>query len=129
MESARDDPAVIVDVLFEDGLLFLAVRNTSARPAYRVRARFRPAIGGVRRASRLGLFRRLEFLAPGREIRAFLDTAAAYFASGRPTAFDVTVTYETSDGRRQRHVIPHDLEIYRDLPWIAREEPYGNQAR
>ena len=124
-----EDPAVVVDVLFEEGLLFLAVRNISTRPAYRVRARFRPAIGGVRRMSRLALFRRLEFLAPGREIRTFLDTAAAYFSREEPTAFEVSVTYETADGRRQRHVVPHDLEIYRDLGWVAREELYGRQAR
>lgn len=123
-----EDPAVIVDVVFEEGLLFLAVRNLSTRPAYRVRARFRPALGGVRRASRLALFRRLEFLAPGREIRTFLDTAAAWFARGEPTAIDVTVAYETSDGRRHRHVVPHDLEIYRDLAWVAREEAHGRPA-
>ena len=124
-----DEPLVIVDVLFEDGLLFLAVRNISTRPAYHVRARFRPSPGGIRRASRLALFRRLAFLGPGREIRALLDSAAGYFARDEPTAFEVTVTYETADGRRHRHVVPHDLEIYRDLPWVAREEPYGSQAR
>jgi hypothetical protein len=120
---------VIVDVVFEQGLLFLVVQNISGRPAYRVRARFRPAIGGVRRVSRLALFRRLEFLAPGREIRTLFDSAAAYFSRDEPTAFEVSVTYETADGRSHRHVIPHDLEIYRDLAWVAREEPHGRQAR
>jgi hypothetical protein len=122
------DPGVVVDVVFEEGLLFLAVRNISSRPAYRVRARFRPAIGGVRRVSRLALFRRLEFLAPGREIRTLLDSAARYFGRDEPGAFQVTVTYETADGRRHRHVVPHDLEIYRDLAWVAREEIHGSRA-
>ena len=124
----HEDPAVVVDVAFEGGLLFLAVRNISTRPAYRVRARFRPAIGGVRRVSSLALFRRLEFLAPGREIRTLLDSAAHYFAREEPTRFDVTVTYETADGRRHRHVVPHDLEIYRDLAWVAGEEAHGRPA-
>ena len=83
-----DEPLVIVDVLFEDGLLFLAVRNISSRPAYHVQARFRPSPGGIRRASRLALFRRLAFLGPGREIRALLDSAAGYFARDEPTAFE-----------------------------------------
>jgi hypothetical protein len=122
------DPAVVVDVVFEEGLLFLSVRNISNRPAYRVRARFRPAIGGVRRVSRLALFRRLEFLAPGREIRTLLDSTACYFGRDEPSAFVVTVSYETADGRRHRHEVPHDLEIYRDLAWVAREEMHGRQA-
>lgn len=78
-----EDPEVIVDFVFEDGLLFVSLRNIGSRPAYAVSTRFdKPFRGlhGTRTISELRLFRRLEFLAPGREIRAFLDSSAAYFA-------------------------------------------------
>lgn len=74
-------PHVILDVVFEDGLLFLSLRNIGARPAVQVSVRFdRPIVGleGEREISALPLFTNLEFLAPGREIRTFLDRSASY---------------------------------------------------
>lgn len=115
---------MILDVTFEEGLLFLDLVNLGELPAHRVRVRFDPPFGGVggtRRISSLSLFRRLEFLAPGKRIRAFLDRSAAYFASGEPTLIDVTVSWRTDEGSRRSRQLRHDLEIYRDLGYIERE--------
>lgn len=126
MRAERSDPEVILDVLFERGLFFLVVANIGERPALRVRIRFEQpftGVGGTKKMHRLALFRRLEFLAPGRSIEAFLDRSASYFARDEPTQLTVALSWRTPEGERRASTIHHDLEIYRDLGFIEREVP------
>ena len=126
MRAERSDPEVILDVVFERGLLFLVVANIGERPAHRVRIRFEQpftGIGGTRKMQRLALFRRLEFLAPGRSIETFLDRSASYFARDEPTQLTAALSWRTPEGERRSSTIHHDLEIYRDLGFIEREVP------
>lgn len=112
---------VVLDVEFEDGLLFLVLANLGPGPAHRVRVRFDApltGLGGARRIDRLRLFRRLEFLGPERRIRVFLDRSALLFARGQPTAVAVTVGWRNDDGSRGERRIGHDLDVYRDLPYL-----------
>lgn len=130
MEPARDDGEVILDVVFERGLLFLVLANLGDRPAHSVRVRFDRAftgVGGAKRMHRLALFRRLEFLAPRKSIEVFLDRSDAYFARGEPTALTARITWRTPDGARRAATIHHELEIYRDLGYIEREVPPGGR--
>ena len=125
-ERDGDDGEVIVDVVFERGLLFLVVANTGDRAAHAVRVKFEQrftGVGGAKRIDRLALFRRLEFLAPRKSIEAFLDRSDAYFARGEPTELTARVTWRTPEGARRAATIHHDLEIYRDLGFIEREVP------
>jgi hypothetical protein len=115
------DPEVIVDFEFERGLLFVLVRNVSGRPALDVKVEFdKPftGLGGSREMNGLALFARIRFLAPGREIRTFLDSSAAYFARKEPTLLTANVSYRTAAGERRKHSITHDLAIYRDLAYV-----------
>ena len=126
MRAERSDPEVILDVVFERGLLFLVVANIGERPAHRVRIRFEQpftGVGGTKKMQRLALFRRLEFLAPGRSIEAFLDRSASYFARDEPTQLTAALSWRTPEGERRSSTIHHDLEIYRDLGFIEREVP------
>jgi hypothetical protein len=125
-EDGVRDADVILDVVFEDGLLFLVVANIGNRPAHRVRVRFEhpfTGLGGARKMHSLGIFRKLEFLAPRKEIRVFLDRSASYFARDEPTAFVVDVSWRTADGRRRAQQIRHDLDVYRDLAYVSKEVP------
>ena len=131
MRAERSDPEVILDVVFERGLLFLVVANIGERPAHRVRIRFEQpftGIGGTRKMQRLALFRRLEFLAPGQSIEAFLDRSASYFARDEPTQLTAAFSWRTPEGERRSSTIHHDLEIYRDLGFIEREVPRAGPA-
>lgn len=122
----RSDGDVILDVVFERGLLFLVLENAGDRPAHGVRVKFAErfsGVGGAKRLDRLALFRKLEFLAPRRSIEVFLDRSADYFARGEPTTLTAAVSWRTSEGERRRATIVHDLEIYRDLGYIQREVP------
>jgi len=113
---------VSVDFIFEDGLLHAMVANIGERPALKVSCRFEPAfhgLGGSVEVSRLPLFRNIEYLAPGREIRTLVDSSAAYFARREPTKLEIAVTYRDEDGARRQATIAHDLGIYRDLAYVV----------
>jgi hypothetical protein len=118
------EPAdVIVDFTFDQGLLFVSLRNIGGRPALRVSVRFSEPIhglGGTKEISALPLFRNVEFLAPGKEIVTLLDTAASYFAGNQPTRIEAEVTWFDRDQDREPHraSIRHDLEIYRDIAFV-----------
>ena len=122
----REGAGVILDAVFERGLLFLVLENTGDVPAHSVRVKFGErfsGVGGARRIDRLALFRRLEFLAPRKSIEVFLDRSDSYFARGEPTELNARVTWRTPEGARRAATIHHDLEIYRDLGYIEREVP------
>lgn len=123
-------PEVIVEFLFEDGLLFISVKNIGARPAANVTVKFnKPLIGlnGAKDISALALFRNIEFLGPGREIVSFLDSSSSYFKRKQPTRISASITYRDLEKRSYEMKIKHDLEIYRDLPFVPRTEKSGPQ--
>ena len=122
MSSEEREFDVSVDFVFEDGLLHAVVANIGERPALKVSCRFEPAfhgLGGSVEVSRLPLFRNIEYLAPGKEIRTLVDSSAAYFARKEPTKLEVAVTYRDEDGARRQATIAHDLGIYRDLAYVV----------
>lgn len=114
-------PEVIVDITFEDGLFFIAVENIGERPALRVSIHFEPqfsGVGGQVETSALPLFENIEFLAPCKSIRTFLDVSAAYFERGEPSKINAHILYFDRDGRQYQDTIYHDLTIYKDIGYI-----------
>jgi hypothetical protein len=112
---------VILDVEFEDGLLFLVLENFGFGPAHAVRVRFAGplrGLGGERRIDRLRIFRQLELLAPRRRIRIFLDRSALFFAREEPTQLEARIAWRTDDGERRSRTVRHDLDAYRDFPYL-----------
>ena len=127
MPDSERRPEVLLDVVFEDGLLFLAVSNIGDAPALEVSFAFEPrlrGLGGTKDVSELDLFRHISFLAPGKEIRTLLDSSAAYFGRGEPTKFAVRCAYRDDSGRPYEATIHHDLAIYRELAYVPREVPH-----
>ena len=115
-------PDVLLDVVWDDGLLFLSLVNFGARPALKVACRFeRPfhGLGGATDMSRLRLFRNVELLAPGREIRTLLDTSAGYFARREPTKLMAALTWRDEGGRRYERRVAHDVAIYAELAYVG----------
>jgi hypothetical protein len=112
---------VILDVEFDDGLLFLVLENAGSRPAHGVRVRFEEplrGLGGERRIDRLRVFRQLEFLGPRRRIRILLDRSSLYFARKEPTQVEAKITWRDDEGARRSRTIRHDLDAYRDFPYL-----------
>lgn len=114
-------PDVIVEFLFDRGLLFVAVRNIGELPAVGISILFEPPLHGLngsREMSAQALFRSIEFLGPQREISTLLDRSDSFFRRQPATRVDVEVRYAGRDGRRYEETIRHDLEIFRDLAFV-----------
>ena len=128
-------PDVIVDFVFEGGMLFVAVQNIGSHPALRVHVAFDPpfkGLGGTTSIAELPLFRNIEFLAPSRSIRTLLDSSAAYFARKEPERIAATASYSDRSGQKFSSTMLHDLSIYRDIAFIPNTErtspPHGHSS-
>jgi hypothetical protein len=124
-EEIATTPEVIVDFIFDEGLFFIAVQNIGDVPAYKVSTRFKPGFTGVegtKRVSELPLFRNIEFLAPRKEIRTFLDTSASYFRRQEPLLITAQISYEDEAGTKYSRTIRHDLSIYLEIGYITRSK-------
>lgn len=114
-------PEVIVDFIFDQGLFFIAVENIGDSPAIKVSARFEPnfsGVGGQVEVSSLPLFANIEFLAPHKPIRTFLDTSSGYFERGEATRISVHINYQDREDRQFQDTIYHDLSIYQDIGYV-----------
>ncbi len=119
MDAAGPDDGVVVDVVFEDGVLYLELANLADRPALSVMCSFDPPLIDVqgRDVSELRLFRRVEFLGPGRRVRTLLDSVAGYFERKPATRVAVAVEYERPGEQRCATKVTHDLDLYRELAY------------
>ena len=121
MDEVVPDDGVVVDVVFDGGVLYLELANLADRPALHVGCTFDPPLTDVqgRDVSGLPLFRHVEFLAPRRRIRTLLDSSAGYFARQQARRVTIAVEYERPDGPRRVTEVAHDLEIFRELAYLA----------
>ena len=124
---SRGRPEVIVEFLFDKGLLFISVNNIGERPALQVSVKFEEKIwglSGTKDISSQALFRNIEFLGARREIITFLDSSDSYFGGRQPTKLAARVSYCDREGQHYAETIKHDLEIYREL--VFREVSQAN---
>ncbi len=115
------DPYVIVDFVFDRGLLSISIKNIGTRPAFAVRVRFSHKLMGCNGSvdvSALPLFRALEFLPGGKDITTILDTSVSYFRSKQPVQITTDISYRDSRGTKFSSTIRHNLEIYRQIAYI-----------
>jgi len=118
-------PDVIVDFIFEGGLLFIAVSNIGSQPALKVQIAFEPpfrGLGGSQLIPELPLFCKIEFLAPSRSIQTLLDSSAAYFARDEPLRITAEIAFSDRAGQKFSSTIVHDLSIYRDIAFVPKVE-------
>jgi hypothetical protein len=117
MDAAAVDDGVVVDVVLEDGVLYLELENLADRPALDVRCSFDPPLVDVqgRDVSKLRVFRHVEFLGPRRRVRTLLDSVPGYFARKGALRVTVAVEYERPGEPRRAMNVRHDLELYREL--------------
>src|SRR3970282_2201084 len=106
-------PDVILDFVFDRGLLFISIKNIEDDPAFGVLLQFSSRLMGVegsKEISALPLFHTLEFLPPQKEIVTFFDTSASYFGSGQDKNISARITARDSTGARRGGTIRHSLE-------------------
>jgi len=120
-DSALRRPEVIVEFIFDRGLLFVAVRNIGDRPATKISITFDKKIkglNGTRNFSSLPLFTNLQFLGPQREIVTLLDACASYFKRKEPTKVSAKICYRDPENQKYEATINHDLGIYREIVYL-----------
>jgi hypothetical protein len=119
MDAAGHDDGVVVDVVFEEGVLYLELANLADRPALNVTCSFDAPVVDVegRDVSQLRLFRHVDFLGPRRGVRTLLDSVAGCFARKTPTQIGVVVEFERPGEPRRKTKVTHDLELYRELTY------------
>jgi hypothetical protein len=117
MDGAATDDGVVVDVVLEDGLLYVELANLADRPALDVTCSFDAPLIDVqgRDVSELHLFRRVEFLGPGRRVRTLLDSLSGYFTRDAARRVAVAVEYERPGEPRRTTNVTHDLSLYGEL--------------
>lgn len=111
-------PDVIVDFHLDRGLLHVVLRNIGGASAYQVVTRFdQPfhGLGGRKDISTLALFRSVAFLPPGKQLTQLVDSVDAYFQRNEPRRLIATITCTDREGHTYKDVVPHDLDVYRDL--------------
>jgi hypothetical protein len=120
--SDASGPGVIVDFIFDDGLLFISISNISDTPAYKVSVEFDRKISRLdgEDLATLPLFRNIEFLAPHKDIVMFLNDSGSYFKLGGPTKIAARISYQDARGMQRIATIDHDLEIYKAIGFIRR---------
>jgi hypothetical protein len=113
------DDGVVVDVVFEAGLLYLELANLSDRPARDVTCKFDPRLTDMqgRDVSKLALFQRIEFLGPRRQIRTLLDSTAGFFARQDVSRFTAVTEFERPGEKRGSTTVSHDLAVFRELAY------------
>jgi hypothetical protein len=116
------NPHVIVDFVFDRGLLSISISNIGTQPAYGVKVKFSHKLMGVEgtvEVSALPLFSQLEFLPGGKEITTYLDRSTSYFRSQQPTQITTCITYTDAAGEEHSNTIRHNLEIYRGIGYTS----------
>jgi hypothetical protein len=114
------DDGVIVDVVCEDGVLYLELANLGDRPALSVTCTFEPPLvdAAGRDVAKLRLFRRMPFLGPERRVRTLLDSVPGYIARRAPARTTVSVKYKRPGDRQfVTTTVAHDLAVYRELAY------------
>jgi len=112
------NPAVIVDVLFEDMQFFILIHNNTDQPVYKVSIKFDKTIigwNGSRNISAMKVFEKIETLAPRKTIRVFIDRGHSYFARRQPAVIVAQITYTDASGSTFISSLKHNLSIYRDI--------------
>ncbi len=111
-------PEVILDLDYQDGLLFIVVENIGSEPAYGVSVKFDKRItevGGEKVISSLKVFQALEFLPPAKKIRVFVDSLESYIARGEPLVVQATIGYRDKENKSYSNMIKHDISAYEGI--------------
>lgn len=110
-------PEVIVDFECEGDSLFIVIANVGSSSAHRISIRCDKEIRDFRgkQMTAMEVFRRLEFMPPGRRIKLFVNSFAAYLKEKQPLRVVFIVTYFDRDQRKRTDVIRHNLAIFRGI--------------
>ena len=105
---------MILDVEVDGGALHLVLACIGPAPAHAVRVRFSRVLRDLAglRLNDNPLFTQLEFIAPGKRVRLFVDTLAGYAQRRQPMRFEVKLEWRDDEGETHRRSLTHDLAAW-----------------
>lgn len=122
-DNLFSSPNVLLDVLFEQGLLYLVIKNYAHVEAFNIHIHFSTPFSGVQGKEAIAsfaIFERLRYLPPMKEIRIFWDVAAAYFSrEDEPTEIESHIIWFDKFDQPYDKTIIHDVGIYQELGYIS----------
>ncbi|MEL6256757.1 MAG: hypothetical protein AAFR87_32455, partial [Bacteroidota bacterium] len=104
---------------------YFVIINNSDVVARNVRVKFDRKIVGVQGrivVSDLNIFDALDFLAPRKEIRVFIDVAQGYFARKGPPKIKLNLEWRNEGRKKFTRTIYHNLSIYEDMGYLGNIE-------
>lgn len=110
---------VVLDVDVVGGGVFLVLHNLGGAVAHNVTVKFKPDLVGVDKQviSALPVWKRLQTLRPGKEIRVFLNSTHAVLNARRGAQRFTAVVSWRADGKQVApRTYDHDLGAFAGLP-------------
>lgn len=97
--------------------MFIIIANVGFSSAHRISIRCDKEIRDFRgkQITEMAIFRRIEFMPPGKRIRLFVNNFAAYLEEKQPLRTIFTVTYFDRKQKKQTDVIRHNLTMFKGI--------------
>jgi hypothetical protein len=115
---------IIVDFEVDAELVFLVVKNTGRAPALNLKIKPTAAIIGLEGKTdiaKLSIFEEISYLAPGKEIKIFVDSYESFFRHLKDWLISFALNYKDERDRWHKAKITHNLEIYSDLIFFIKK--------
>ena len=115
---------IIVDFFLENDFLFIRFFNHSDLEALYTSVKLSPRIigKGGKVISDISIFRELKYMAPRKEYLIYVDHMDAFLENHKRGIFRINISFTTSEGRKIRKKIVHNLNVYKDLPIIYKRK-------
>jgi hypothetical protein len=105
-------------------MVFLIIKNNGLRAALNLKIKPSSSILGLegkKDIRSLHIFKGISYLAPGKEIRIFVDSYESFFRHLKTTLIRFSLTYQDDDKNSYESKITHDLKIYSDLIFFIKK--------
>lgn len=112
-------PNLVLDFVVQEGKVFFCMRNLSKHPATNLSFKFSQPLmarNGYLRVDKLPLFKHLDYFAPKKEIRLFVDSVTSFLAHHPERKMTIHVKYVDQDSKKYVQSFKHDLELFNQLP-------------
>jgi hypothetical protein len=118
-------PEVIVDFECVRDSLSIVIANIGSSSAHRISIKCDKEILDFRgkQVTAMEIFRRLEFMPPGKRIGFFVNTFSAYVREKQPLRLAFTITYFDREQRKYTDVVRHNLAVFRGIVASDEREP------
>jgi hypothetical protein len=115
---------VIIDFEIDAEMVFLVIKNIGQAPVFNLKIKPSAVIIGLEGKSditKLSIFEEISYLAPGKEIKIFVDVYESFFRNLKDWLISFTLNYEDERDKRYKSKITHNLEIYSDLVFFIKK--------